>query len=539
MLARRHRFTPLALLVVACLALLPTPARAQVEAVEPRWVIVDPEPTLLRCGDFERFYAVAEVQPGTALRLDGEGGGWARVIYPDKVYALLSARDAELVNPGTARLTRPSKLRASNMNPEVGVAGSWRSVYRTPLAEGTELRVVETIRDQDGSIDGFRVVPPAPPAAPHPPHAYLPLEKVRNATLEELGALEDRDTGDQPATQKPEAQPTGNPTQPAGQPANQEATRPADQPETQPQQPGDAAAETDTPAEQPTETPVQPQTRPTTPAADQPTRQPAQQPGQQPTGQPSEQPAGQPSGEGESMIEPVIIPTPGEPPVVVPDPGAMTDESEAQAPEAETDAPAGQPAPGAPAEPEAEEPAGPLTIDDLEAEFVRVRTLGRQALDDSLDELIREYERTLVTLDEPLLQRIAENRLEWLRIRQTTRDERREIDATLREADAQTQAVRRQIQQLEQSQRYAVVGRLVPSALYSGDRLPLLYRIESVGGPAAPRTLGYIRPDTQDQELRGKLGQLVGVVGDVRLDRGLNLMLVRPVRVDLLSPEGE
>ncbi len=503
MLARRHRFTMLALLVFACPALLTSNARAQVEAVEPRWVIVDPDTALLRCGDFERFYAVAEVQPGTALRLDGEGGGWARVVYPDKVHALLSARDAELINPSTARLTRPSKLRASNMNPEVGVAGSWRSVYRTPLAEGTELRVVETIRGQDGSIEGFRVVPPAPPAAPHPPHAYLPLEKVRNATLEELGALEDRETGDRPA--------------PAAPPTTQPETPPAAQPEETP-------APTETPAAQPAQTPAQ------TPA------------------QPAEQPASEPDG-GASMIEPVIVPTPGEPPVVVPatpeeeaaEPQATTESGDAEATEAE-----GQPAtttpepePGTQPEPEAEEPAGPLSIDDLEAEFVRVRALGRQALDDSLDELIREYERSLVALEEPLMQRIAENRLEWLRMRQTTRDERREIDATLREADAQAVAVRRQVERLERSQRYAVVGRLVPSSLYSGDRLPLLYRIESVGGSGASRTLGYIRPGTQDPDLRSKLGQLVGVVGDVRLDRGLNLLLVRPVRVDLLSPEGD
>lgn len=76
----------------------------------------------------------------------------------------------------------------------------------------------------------------------------------------------------------------------------------------------------------------------------------------------------------------------------------------------------------------------------------------------------------------------------------------------------------------------------MPSALYTGDRLPLMYRIESVGGPAASRTLGYIRPSDRD-DLQTKLGELVGVVGDVRIDRALNLMLVRPVRIDVLTTD--
>ena len=49
-----------------------------------------------------------------------------------------------------------------------------------------------------------------------------------------------------------------------------------------------------------------------------------------------------------------------------------------------------------------------------------------------------------------------------------------------------------------------------------------------------PRTLGYIKPDPRFA-LDGKLGQIVGVIGEASVDKDLKLNVITPVRVDLLQ----
>ncbi|MEZ6242198.1 MAG: hypothetical protein R3B57_04070 [Phycisphaerales bacterium] len=81
---------------------------------------------------------------------------------------------------------------------------------------------------------------------------------------------------------------------------------------------------------------------------------------------------------------------------------------------------------------------------------------------------------------------------------------------------------------------YVVVGRLAPSAVYDGQRLPLMYRVQSVDPVLGPRTIAYVRP-APGQDLAPNLGQIVGVVGQSVDDEALRLRIVRPERVDALN----
>ncbi|MEM1183842.1 MAG: hypothetical protein AAGI53_02465 [Planctomycetota bacterium] len=558
--------TPRCLTTIMIFALvLLTPGRAlaqsgdTIEAVEARWVIVIADDTPLRCGDFERFYPVAGLEEGTPLRLDGQSDEWARVVYPETLAALVSDLDARPGgNDPSGRplvvLERPSKLRAANISPNVGVAGSWRSVFKSALPVGTALVMVEEVMSASGDLDGYRVLPPRDPSVvPHQPHAYLRLEDVREASLTERAELNARFLGG-PAPASVETLEEANtaatsPSDPVSEPdaaavdpgpgspssgESSEATGARAPDVTDPQAEPSARS-----AEDPEPAPSQPVESQPAPVQLDPTQAPATQgeQGPDPRSDPSSasetagDPQGQPAAAGSS--DPAQGTSGGVAPVVIP---VTPDDESGSGSGSETD-PGTQVQADADAEVEEmapEPPPAPLALDELEAEVARVSAQGRTALDNAIDELIHEYERTLATLEEPLLISIANDRLELLRIRRQTRDERRAVDAALAAADDRTRAIREQLNALERTRRYAVVGRLVPSALYTGERLPLMYRIESVGGPAAPRTLGYVRAREAD-DLRSKLGELVGVVGDVRLDRALNLMLIRPVRVDVLT----
>lgn len=82
--------------------------------------------------------------------------------------------------------------------------------------------------------------------------------------------------------------------------------------------------------------------------------------------------------------------------------------------------------------------------------------------------------------------------------------------------------------------RFTAVGTLVPSTVYDGDSLPLLYRI--VDASPAARTLAYVAPN-EDLDIGVMLNQLVGIVGQTRYDRTLKLNIIEIQRAVMLEPE--
>jgi hypothetical protein len=190
-----------------------------------------------------------------------------------------------------------------------------------------------------------------------------------------------------------------------------------------------------------------------------------------------------------------------------------------------------------PVPPPAPDPADrPIAeLKQLEIAFQNVQK--QKAVDAELEPLIGEFRAALEKIEptaenEPL--RLAvQQRIDMLQIRQDLQQQLREVYAARSAMDAYSQRVASAASEAQASRQYMLIGRLETSAIYDGERLPLMYRVQSVG-EGTSRTLGYIRP-APEMELTGKTGQLVGVIGRAAMDERLKLNIVTPVRVDTLS----
>lgn len=176
------------------------------------------------------------------------------------------------------------------------------------------------------------------------------------------------------------------------------------------------------------------------------------------------------------------------------------------------------------------------TPEQLERTFQKV---WREPIASSeVDELIGQYEVALgkVAADQPRRKAAIEQRIAALKVRRDYRDSLRKAEQGTQEVAQAEQQSQQQLDLAAAARVYNIVGSLQPSTVYNGERLPLMYRVVSVGG-TSPRTLGYIRK-TSDLDLDRYLGQIVGVVGENQLDRSLMLNLINAVRVDPLRATG-
>lgn len=165
----------------AVLALAAREVQAQVQPVAPYYAVVSAPDTVLRCGDWEKLYAIAKLKEGQVVRVDGESAEWCRVSYPAGVGAFVDGEFASATADGTVvRLTQPTKLKAANLS--AGLRGSWKPVLEEALPAGTELKVIERIAAGEASREAFRVAPPA--AA----RAFVARGQLRRATEAEVAA---------------------------------------------------------------------------------------------------------------------------------------------------------------------------------------------------------------------------------------------------------------------------------------------------------------------------------------------------------------
>jgi hypothetical protein len=125
-------------------------------------------------------------------------------------------------------------------------------------------------------------------------------------------------------------------------------------------------------------------------------------------------------------------------------------------------------------------------------------------------------------------------RLDWLKVQADLQSELRKFSQTQQNITQQDKSLAAKLAEVDRTRQYAIVGRLSASTIYDGKRLPRMYRIQAVGGPA-PRTLGYLKPD-EKLNIDAKLGQVVGVVGEGRVDPTLHCNIITPLRVDTLEP---
>lgn len=272
-------------------------------------------------------------------------------------------------------------------------------------------------------------------------------------------------------------------------------------------------------------------------------------PGEEPAAeQPAEPEQPRPAPERPVPTEVVPTPAPAETPLTEPmappaAPGAQPLPPAGEAPE-ETVIDQSQRVPGeAEQADEPEEPAGPrpATVEELEEAYAQITTQPVEQAE--LTELMAEYERSLASLDDsPYNRRLRarlQQRLDLLKIRADLQAQMRRLAEQRQVLSEDERRLAARLQEVDRTRQYTIVGRLSASTLYDGERLPLMYRIQSVGG--TPRTLGYIRPEP-GMKLDAKLGQVVGVVGEAAIDPALRLNVVNARRVDILQatdPAGE
>ena len=226
-------------------------------------------------------------------------------------------------------------------------------------------------------------------------------------------------------------------------------------------------------------------------------------------------------------------------PAGAPEDELVLDESNVDPP-VETVSPMAEPTPARPAPaggaPAGAAPAAQPSADDLDAAFERV--MDQPIEDAEFERLIEEYEAYRARID-PAGPAAAmafdgvDARIELLRIRAALQDSKRRLASLESGAEGATSEVARFVSQVGAARGYVAVGRLMPSTIYDGVRLPLMFRVQSVDG-AAGRTLAYLLPGEEDLGLTGMLGSIVGVKGASETRSGMRVDVVRPESVDVL-----
>ena len=180
----------------------------------------------------------------------------------------------------------------------------------------------------------------------------------------------------------------------------------------------------------------------------------------------------------------------------------------------------------------ATEPAPPARprLEDVNRRYDDVKNLP--LIEQPLSELIVAYEE-LLTAGElgPTDRGVVEARIRVLEYRRDVQSRLADVQALKQQLDLSRE--QREEEARRRPKTYTVVGRLQASTLYTGDNLPLLYRISD---PSTGLTLAYIQPPS-DEDYASIIGQFVGVMGDKEYDPALKLQVVKSSEVDVLRPQ--
>ena len=186
-------------------------------------------------------------------------------------------------------------------------------------------------------------------------------------------------------------------------------------------------------------------------------------------------------------------------------------------------------------------PANPVLtkrIDDLNLlRDIFDRVMARAEDDSEIRTAMSEFDRKITALpttgEDGRIRTGLEQRRDALRLRGQIIETRRKIQDT-GTIDEKMRQIHLAVQEAEKQAIYTIVGRIMPSTVYDGKRgMMLMYRVESADY-SSTRTVGYVVP-RDGLDLLPKMGKVVGIVGDSRMDPALGLNIVAPQRVDELQ----
>jgi hypothetical protein len=179
----------------------------------------------------------------------------------------------------------------------------------------------------------------------------------------------------------------------------------------------------------------------------------------------------------------------------------------------------------------------PSPYEKLEAAFEAVRKQPPDSAE--FGELLAEYQSALDKLkpEDPttrMLRGRLQQRISYLKLLTDMQARQRDFTAGSESVAQDEKKLQERLAEVDRVRQYTIVGRLSASTIYDGKRLPLMYRVQAVGG-TAPRTLAYVKPDDKLM-IDAKIGAVVGVVGEAKMDPTLKLNIITPLRIDPLEP---
>jgi flagellar motor protein MotB len=182
-------------------------------------------------------------------------------------------------------------------------------------------------------------------------------------------------------------------------------------------------------------------------------------------------------------------------------------------------------------EPTAGERLAQATLDDLEAAFELLRKEPIETAE--VVPLRRMYLDLADRATEERERRFAFQRAEQLEIWSELQQNRQRLARLRSRAELTGERVEAARRAVDEAGDYTAVGRLAVSTIYDGRRLPQLLRLQE---PGTGRTVAYVQP-SDEYDLFGMIGHLIGVLGERQYDGGLRLNLISPRRVDILAPQ--
>ncbi len=178
------------------------------------------------------------------------------------------------------------------------------------------------------------------------------------------------------------------------------------------------------------------------------------------------------------------------------------------------------------------------TFRELESAFREV--VEQPILEAELGPLTAEFRRLLRSIgnrdEDASLRAAAQSRIELLGIRAELQEDMRRLAELEAQASESASEIAQRVESLRRNNvTFDAVGRLATSSIYDGKRLPLMYRLQSVDS-AGGRTIAYVAPGPEDAfDLAGRIGAIIGVIGEARTDPALRMDIIRPKRVDTLT----
>ena len=131
----------------------------------------------------------------------------------------------------------------------------------------------------------------------------------------------------------------------------------------------------------------------------------------------------------------------------------------------------------------------------------------------------------------PDLAERATFRLQQLELAASINTTRSDIAAAQTRILRSKQDLAAQRQLLDDSPNYIMRGKLSVSPVFDGVQRPIMYRLQD---PFSGRSLAYLSPES-GVDLRGMLGQRVGIVGRLSWNDQWQVHTIDPTRVDLVS----